>query len=240
MFGIRRIVAALALIAAACWSPNANAAPILLDDFSTAGFTANPVASGTLQTQGVLGSPRTVIVGAPGLQNGGDFIGVLTGPKQFSSQSAANSAFTTTLSYTFAPLTLSTASNLGLGFVSIDGGSTDPTHLSALLQVNTTSGTLSETLSFPSGNSLQNFLIPFAALTGSGDLSHTTGITLTFNTAVGGPSPGADFILSGDTGIHIFDNPVPEPASLATFGLIGLVSVVVVRRKLKVGATAAA
>lgn len=216
---------AVALLGA--FGQSASAAPIILDDFTAASGSWNPVtAPGTLQTQGVAGSPRTLILNAPGLLNGGDFLGV--GGGTFSMQSASNSTYSTTLGYNFGPLALQAGNQIGIDFNSLDAGSNITNQISALLEVNTSTGTLSKTVLFTEGTF--SYLIGLNGLSGIGNLNSTTGIRLTFNST---NDQGVDFVINGQPGIRIFGNPEPEPATLATFGLMGLMGGFVARRKLK-------
>jgi len=239
MFGMRRIVStlALALAATACWSPNANAAPIVLDNFSVGAGPFGAVTPGPATLQGPIGIgggiSRTISISAPGFTSVGDGLQVGGGLFQFATLNVGTS---TTANYTFSPVSLSGANSLGMDFTFIDGGVGNPTTMSMLLTVHTSTGDLTKTVVFPNVSSLTAFNVPLTGLAGVGTLGSTTGIAFTFNNI---NDPGVDFILTNQNGgIRIFDTP--EPASLATFGLIGLVSAVVVRRKLKVGAIVAA
>ncbi len=216
----------VALASLTAFAQSASAAPIVLDN-----FTASPGIFGPVQGPGVLQSngTRTLILGAPGLLNGGDFVAI--GGGIFSSQSNTTSTFSTTLAYSFAPIVQSPAGSLGIDFLSLDAGSSSTNQMSLLLEVVTSTGTLSQAFLIPEGNFLQPFLLSFGGLSGVGNLNSTIGVRLTFNNI---NDAGVDFIVSSSNGgIRIFGEPEPEPATLATFGLMGLMGGFVARRKLK-------
>jgi hypothetical protein len=234
MLTIRNTISLFAatLITLANFASSVSAAPIVLDDFQNNPGTWNPVtAPGVLQNN----ADRTLTLGVPGLQNGGDFLGV--GGGQFSFQSNTISTYSASLEYSFGPVALSGANNLALDFLSIDAGSTLVTDLSVLMEVITSTGTLSQAFLLPEGNFPQSFLLSFAGLAGAGDLASTIGLRLTFNNV---NDAGVDFILTGDDGVRITNGEIPEPATLATFGLMGLVGGIVARRKLKARALVSA
>jgi hypothetical protein len=229
VFTLRKALFLLGLTVASLGAlgQSASAAPIILDNFTAASGSWNPVtAPGTLQTQGVAGSPRTLVLNAPGLLNGGDFLGV--GGGTFSFQSNSGSTYSASLGYTFAPLALQAGNQLGIDFNSLDAGSNVTNQISALLEVTTSTGTLFKNILFSEGTF--NYLIGLNGLSGIGNLNSTTGIRLTFNNT---NDQGVDFVINGQPGIRIFGDPEPEPATLATFGLIGLMGGFVARRKLK-------
>lgn len=218
------IASALAVLSIVSSSSPAGAAPIVLDTFSGAVSSWNPATPpGVLQANGT----RTLTLGIPGLQNGGDFVSV--GGGTFSHQSNTTSNFTTQLAYSFGPADLSTGQGLHINFDSIDAGSSVTNRLSALIEILTSTGTLSATIFFPEGNFAQDFLVPYVALSGPGNLNSAIGARITFNN-IG--DAGVDFILSGDRPL-LLNGEVPEPTTIATFGLIGLLGGAAVRRRLK-------
>ena len=230
MITVRRALLLLGLTVASlgAFTQNASAAPIVLDAFTAApGSWSTGTAPGVLQSQGVAGSPRTLTLNPPGLANGGDFLGV--GGGQFSFQSNSSSTYSAALSYDLgASLPFQTTDFLKFQFLSLDGGSGLTDKISTELKVFTDTGTLTKNILFTEGTF--NYNIDFNGLSGAGNLSGTTGIQLTFNNI---NDQGVDFVLGGNGLIIIRENPVPEPATLATFGLMGLVGGFAARRKMK-------
>jgi hypothetical protein len=76
---------------------------------------------------------------------------------------------------------------------------------------------------FPDGSSGNDFFIPFASLTNGGDAATATKVTVQFSST--GPAWGATFDF-----IETTPDPMPEPATLALFGL-GLAGLGWTRRK---------
>jgi len=199
------------------------AAPIILDDFSTfPGTWSNPPgqAPGTLQSN----TTRTLILGGAGLDNLGDAIQINTTTQQFIVAHSPLSDFPVTLSYNLSG-SFSTSNAVILQFQTLD--------LEMLIQldVTTTSGTLTATYTVPAQLSPFTFLLPFSSLSGPGNLANTTGISITFNSD---RRENIDFILRGDSGgIQFNGEDLPEPGTLASFALLGLLGGWVVRRRMR-------
>jgi hypothetical protein len=221
----------LAVLATTClslgWSSTVTAAPIILDDFSTfPGTWSNPPgqAAGTLQSN----PTRTLILGGAGLNNVGDAIQINTGTQQFIVAHSPQSDFDVTLSY-------STSGNFNSSNAVILQFQTLDLEMVITMTVNTTSGNLTANYTVPPQLSPFTFSLPFSSLAGSGNLANTTGISLTFNSD---NRKNIDFILSGDAGGIILNGDLPEPGTLATLGLIGVVGGLAVRRRLRQGKVA--
>jgi hypothetical protein len=197
------------------------AAPIILDDFSTfPGTWSNPPgqAPGLLQSN----ATRTLILGGAGLNNVGDAIQINTTTQQFIVSHPPLSDFPVTLSYNLSG-SFNTSNAVILQFETLD--------LNMLIQldVTTTSGTLTATYTVPAQLSPFTFLLPFSSLSGPGNLANTTGISITFNSD---QRKNIDFILRGDSGGSQFED-LPEPGTLASFALLGLLGGWVVRRRMR-------
>jgi hypothetical protein len=199
------------------------AAPIILDDFSTfPGTWSNPPgqAPGPLQSN----ATRTLILGGAGLDNVGDAIQINTTTQKFIVAHSPMSDFPVTLSYNLSG-SFNTNNAVILQFETLD--------LEMLIQldVTTISGTLTATYTVPAQLSPFTFLLPFSSLSGPGNLANTTGISITFNSD---QRKNIDFILRGDSGgIQFNGEDIPEPGTLASFALLGLLGGWVVRRRMR-------
>jgi len=224
-------IPALAAVAALGFSAApSTAAPILVDNFTTPGA---PVGVGTgmpatgsfpsVSGAGILGTRTLSYIGSGTF---GPFEGVQVGGGSLilGTQSKGEEVV---LNYGgFGTLSLSSSDSLQLTFIPIFDlgvGTFD-----IVLKLTTGSGLLSGTFTPPGGIAPGGgtLLLPLSALTGPGNLGSVTGIELRLNDG-GSPSPAADFTL---TGLAII---TPEPATLATFGFMGLLGGYAARRKLK-------
>jgi hypothetical protein len=198
------------------------AGPIItLDDFSTFPGAWTPVLPpGTLQSN----TTRTLILGGAGLTNLGDAIEINTTTQQFSVSHSAMSNFPVTLSYNRSG-SFSTSNAVILQFETLD------LEMLIQLEVTTISGKLTATYTVPAQLSPFTFLLPFSSLSGPGNLANTTGISITFNSD---QRKNIDFILRGDSGgIQFNGEDIPEPGTLASFALLGLLGGWVVRRRMR-------
>jgi PEP-CTERM motif len=228
-------ISALAAVAVVGFSAaRSTAAPIVVDTFITPGSpaivgTGMPATGSFASTSGpgILGT-RTLSYNG-GLGNFGLFEGIAVGggSLMLGTQSRGEEVV---LNYGgFGSLNLSGSTFLQLTFVPIFDlgvGTFD-----IVLKLTTSTGLLSGTFTPPVGISPGGgiLLLPLGALTGPGNLGIVTGIELRLNDG-GTPSPAADFTLTG------LAFTVPEPATLATFGFVGLLGGYAARRKLKAGA----
>ncbi len=199
-----------------------TAAPIILDDFSqNPGSWSNGTPAGTLQNS----PPRNLSIDKD--LSGGDFIEVNTTKQTFESTRGVGKDYALTLGYTVNG-SFTGSNQIILDFASLD------LPMDVQLVVHTTSGPLQATYTIPTtgpGNPF-TFFLPFSSLTGGSLswLSNTTGIDIIFNY---NNKTDIDFLLRGDTGGIKLNGNIPEPATLASFGLMGLVGGLVLRRKLR-------
>ena len=219
----------LAVLATTClslgWSSTVTAAPIILDDFSKfPGTWTNVQGPGTLQSN----TTRTLILGGAGLNNVGDGIQINTGTQQFIVAHSPQSDFDLTLSYN-TPGNFSSSNAVILQFETLD------IEMVITMTVNTMSGNLTANYTVPPQTTPFTFTLPFSSLAGSGNLANTTGISLKFNSD---NRKNIDFILRGDAGGIILNGDLPEPGTLATLGLIGVVGGLALRRRLRKGEVA--
>lgn len=234
MFRLRNALALLALVAA---STPASAAVINLDNFTTAMSGVDAVAPGVLTATGNsktsggnvgthLGT-RTVtlsennVISANSQITGNFLLGMSTG-------SGITSATTTLLYNAFGNLNL-TANNgisLNVSFFNAGTPAVNPT-VTATLTDNGGDRVLGP-IAF---NSTGALFIPFGAV----DRDVVTAIKLVFNL-----QNGTDVTIDAKNGVIITETPVPEPMTLAAFGVMTLVGGVYGRRKLKARAVAQA
>jgi len=194
-------------------------APVVVDTFSTVNpwnvyqtFTAPGTVQSNVSGAGILGQ-RDVTIGAPGLVNGGDFLGIgtadfgsLTGQGVLDLNLNANTNSAITLNYdNFGVMNFSGDLGIGLDILAYNNGSVQTQNQIILT---TTTGLLTASaITFPNvppGSMI--FLIPFASFTGPGSLSSVTGIQFIFNS---NNSSGFDITLDG---IQVL--ATPEPSSL--------------------------
>ena len=116
-----------------------------------------------------------------------------------------------------------------LNFQFLDSGV--GTQFNVEVLVSTTTGLLTGSLSLTDNALPTTYTIPYSSFTGTGDLGSVNSISLRLNNN-GNPQAGVDFILTQ----FAIAEAVPEPATLATFGLMGLFGGYAARRKLKAGA----
>lgn len=208
---------------------SASAAPMLIDDFSS---TVAPFSSGSQVTNLGGGVTRTITINGSAL--GLSAVSVnSTVPNALDSFASSLSAFSTVLQYDFAAQNFLPTDSILLPFLASNGG-TGATTLDLKVEL---LGGPGGSLNFAIADNASPFNLPisFGAF-GPGPFNGITGIRFTFNQDL---TNATDFTLGGDGGIRITGDPVPEPATLATFGLMGLVGGFVARRKLARAATAA-
>jgi hypothetical protein len=227
---------ALALMALMVAVPSAGAAPIVIDNFATpdpfvtqtGGGLFNPSHSGT----GIFGSATrdvsvtlpfgdTAAIGAA-IPFGGS-VGTLDAFSVFSGVSA----LTSSLTYTFpAPTDLSGA---GISFVMAfvdEGQPAGPPGIVTDITINTATGTLTGVVPLLSSATPVTYTALYNTFSGSGDLTQVNSIVFTFNNG-GTPQQGTDFIVT-----QIQVDPIPEPATLALWGVVGAAGAWYGRRRL--------
>ncbi len=231
------------LLAAAltlAFASSASAAPIIVDTFDTP-TTASVVGFGNPKTGSFAPLSGSGILGTRALSyNGGAgnfllFEGVAVGAGSLI-LGTQSSAVQVNLAYSgFGTLNLTGFTSLDLIFVPIFDAGVGTFDIVVTLATST--GNLTMTFIPPGAIAPGGgvFAIPLAGLTGPGNLANVTGITLNLNDG-GSPSAAADFTLSQIQ----FSPPVPEPATIATLGLMGLFGGYFARRKLKAGSVAQA
>jgi hypothetical protein len=124
------------------------------------------------------------------------------------------------------------------GFVDGGIGPGSGALLETFIQLTTTSGPLTASVSFPDSTGPVGFSVPFSAFSGPGSFSSVTGLRIFFNDsngpfAGGFGEPQTDFQLNS-LSLRI----IPEPGSLLVWGLVGVTAVVYSRRRLKAKAAA--
>jgi hypothetical protein len=95
--------------------------------------------------------------------------------------------------------------------------------LETKIEVFTTGGTLTTLANFADSVGPVSFVVPFASFSGTGSFTSVTGLQITLND----PDPQTDFQLDQ------ISVPIPEPASLVVWGLLGAGAVWYGRRRLK-------
>ena len=228
------------LLAAAltlAFASSASAAPMTVDNFTTSVFVLQlglgTTSSASQSGAGILGS-RIVTVNNTLVANPSDFaaVNIAGGTAGLGSTGGNNTtnSFTSfeTLSYTFSMTDLSGFSAMLTVFAFDAGTPTGPVVLTVRL-TDTSSGL--QTLAPININGNGPLTIPF----GSVDRDQATNITFQFQL-----NNGADLTLTNG-GIRLLESsPVPEPATIATLGLMGLFGGYFARRKLKAGSVAQA
>lgn len=234
-----RLVGQLAVLVLGVTTARAD---VVIDSFDTVNPwntfntpTMPGVIQGPLSGTGILGN-RTLSTSA-GLNNGGDFIGIgtadfgsLSGQGIFDVALNASTATSVTLRYdSFGTLDVSGLAGIGLDILAYNNGSVTT---ESIVTLETTSGNLvSSPQVFPNiAPGVQMFLIPFADFTGLGSLTGVTAVIIQFNS---NNSSGSDITLDG-----VRFASVPEPASLAAWGLMATISSVgcsLRRRRSKTG-----
>lgn len=204
---------------------SAVAAPLIVDTFETPAAPTivttgapNFGSFGPTSGPGILGDR---IVGydkaGAGLLDLGDVVAVGGGTLFLASGPNVDGITVTTDYSNFGVLDLNGFNSLDLIFVPLFDNGVGV--FDVVVTLTTGSGLLSSTTvvpnSFaPGGGTLQ---IPLAGLTGPGSLSTVTGIFIALNNS-GTPSAAADFQLT-----QIQLTPVPEPASIAVWTILGAV-----------------
>jgi hypothetical protein len=249
---LRKWLFAAAVLATTVFGSTASAAPILIDNFNTpAGGQAT--TAGTPRT----GAFPSTVLGANGVgtrtisyAGAGNFTAAegvfvnspgasLLGTLEMGTVGGAVST-SSTYSAFVGPLDLTTISPnfFDIDFHLADNGAA-PTAFQLTIEATTATGTLSKTFNVNN--------VPFNALattlsfqmdntwTGPGSFASVNGLKFTFNAS---QLNAADFIVgeirARDGRIPPVGNPVPEPVSLAVFGLLTLAGGAVARRKMKV------
>jgi hypothetical protein len=216
-----------AVIAMVWLAGSVSAAPILIDNFATPNpqvqingpGAVNLVHSGA----GIFGT-RTVTT-SPNLAAGDTF---RIGQGIVNIQTGATSSVQTNLSYAFATQNFSKDAGIILEFGALDAG-TGVTSAEIRAVLNTSTGNLSASvILFDSIVPVSGFL-PFNTFTGPGNLSNVTGAQFFLNDT-GTPNPGTDFELRS---IRVTDTGIPEPGSLAVWGLLGAAGVWYGRRRFR-------
>ena len=246
--------ALLAAVVALVLAGNASAAPIIIDTFNDPVSPGQTVMSGPLTGSlasvtgaGVLNGAGTRDVSYSGVnantipannfRPAGEFLSVNGVIPSTLALATFDSAIQVDLKYSgFGTLDASAQTTLDLIFNTIFDKGVNPTFDIDIL-LTTASGMLSGVFQapggfVPNGGTLQ---VPLSMLTGSGSLSTITQIEVRLNDN-GSPSAGADFALDQLQ----FSAPIPEPATLATLGLMGMCGGFFVRRKLKAASVAQA
>jgi hypothetical protein len=228
-----RSIAALAVLAI-CGS-NAQAVPILLDDFLVPAATVGPTFSDPAfgATPGIGGFPSTrtvtlTTVGMPVI--GGQGVSLGGGLLALSTQDVST---TVQLDYSFAAHTFFPANSLDMTFSVVEGGIGSGDQLDVTLQLLQGAAVVgSQTANVGDGFGSIPLSFSFA---GFPVLNNIDGIRLIFN---GNPNVATDFTL-GSGGVFLQNGDIPEPATVATFGLVTLIGGVVARRRLKARAAQA-
>lgn len=229
-------VCALALVAGV-----APAAPVTIDNFNTPGapavfspFTPAGNLGAPTTGAGILGTRQLSITNA--LSALGD--GVAIGGGILNAVSSDTTAYATVLNYNFGgTLDASPSAGITLDMRSIDGGFTTSTAVEATLFTTTGNRTLTGfniNDILPVGEPGTPVVLPFASFTGPGSVGSITGLQVRFNSAP--TRAGVDLTLSQiwvTEGTFVRDNPVPEPTTLAVFGLLGVGGIVAARRKVR-------
>jgi hypothetical protein len=218
----------LPLLASTClalgWSSTSSAAPILIDDFSTPTVSAAGVATGLPLTT-PLGGGITRTITASGTFTNASTYQINVPPNTFTLNTATGQTITLTIEYTFStPLNISANSTLEFNVLSYDLG---PFGIK-LDMFSGVSNLYTQTISLPNPSpSPGSAFVSFGPF---GPLSNVDKITLTFNT---GPISDLDFRIGGDGGGIKLNDEIPEPGTLATLGLIGVVGGLALRRRLR-------
>jgi hypothetical protein len=233
-----RLVVALCAFALVLTPGVASAAPILIDSFFTpnpgAIHTNNPVSLPLRVDSGfeILGTRTTSVTAvANGLDNDVQIGG---GPGGFYDvSSGVSDSITTQLAYNFGG-SLSGATQIDIEFDGVQGGLGSGNALSITAVLETVNGDRVFSTTVPDSGALNNVLsLGFGSFSNAGFGDTITGFRLSTN--VGGFN-ASDFRIDNiSTPDGTFDqgDPVPEPASLALFGLLGLGGVAAARRKMK-------
>jgi hypothetical protein len=225
-----RSIVAVAVLAIS--GTNAQAVPILLDDFTVPAALAGPnlgpgIVFGPTGGIGGLPATRTIstsVLGVPIIAGQGVSVGA--GILALSTQDVSA---TVQVDYTFADHTFFAANSLDMTFTIVDGGIGSGNMLDVTFQILDGAVVVgSQNANVPNGAGLIPLSMPFSNF-GGGPFNNIDGIRLIFN---GNPNVATDFTL-GAGGVFLQNGDVPEPATLATFGLVALVGGVVARRKLK-------
>lgn len=181
----------------------------------------------------LFGNQRTITAQR---QGGSDTFGATVNTaiaNQYSFANGASTGSVFTINYDFAAqgfaLDFSGSDLLTLVGIDMDSGSAD-------FSITATDGTNSFTTPIQNVNSAAPITnLNFNIVGGLVDGSAITGITIsvdTFNPGLSGADGQFDDILLDDT-VTITGNHVPEPASMALFGLVGLGGMIAARRKMR-------
>ncbi|MBA2227115.1 PEP-CTERM sorting domain-containing protein [Thermogemmata fonticola] len=230
----------LAVLATTClslgWSSTVTAAPITLDDFSVPNpaNTFNFNSSQTVTNSGVgdLNATRTVTLNVISASSGLSVFSIgggTTGNLDLNSNSSH--IVEMTLAYTgFTPFSLPSGANIQLP-VQFHDRKADI----KLTIVGSSTQTIVQTV--PTIN--VGDPIHFANFVLTSGINNITDISFSFNYSGSNPNRnGYDIILAGgDQPVRIFQD-VPEPGTLATLGLIGVVGGLALRRRLRKGEVA--
>jgi hypothetical protein len=223
---MRRHLFAVIVAIAGCtlsWS-TAGAAPIVVDDFSTPTVSAAAVTSLPLTTN--LGGGITRTITATGSFDAASTYQINTPVNTFTLNTATNQTITIQMKYDFSS-SLSFPGNTTIEFnvLSYDLG---PFDIKAVLLDSSNNVLYSQTITLPSPSpSPGSAFVSFGPF---GPISGISSLVLTFNS---GGRTDLDFRIGGDGGGIQFNDQVPEPGTLATFGMIGLVGGLALRRRLR-------
>jgi len=224
----------------------ASAGPII-DDFTTplsvpGGEINNAGTSTEFNVPGLFGvgtTDRTTTVTTIVLGTGLSSTSINTVVQRFSHQDVPDAQFKTDIAYTdFGTLDL-TNMVIDLPFFQYNDGTNDA-NLQVTVTLSTPSGLLMSSQTVLSGNTGPFTLtFPFSGFTGPGNITQVQGVTFSFlpQGTMSGPPLGTGFILDGAAGVQI--NAIPEPASLATWGMLALAGAWFGRRQLQRGHRAA-
>lgn len=231
----------LAVLATAClslgWSSTLPAAPIILDDFSVPNpansFNFNTSQTVTNSLVGDLKLTRTVTLNVVTATTDPSVFTIGGGTKgKLNLNSDASHLVEMTLEYTgFSSFSLSKGATVQLPVQFHDRKS------DVQLKITGSSGTQTITQNIPAINIGDPIF--FANFTLSSAVSNINNISFFFNYSGSNPERnGYDIILAGgDQPVRIFQD-IPEPGTLATLGLIGVVGGLAVRRRLRQGKVA--
>lgn len=226
---MRRLIASL-VVALSLGGASVSAAPVTIDTFDTPASAQTFIGpTGAINTShsgtGILGTRTLTTSGALAL---GDVFSI--GAGAFSAFTGT-SAIETSLAYSsFGTQNFSGDLGINFHFSFLDAGvSATSTEVDVVLTTST--GTLTGSITLADSATAFSATLLFSSFTGPGSLSSVTGITVIFNNG-GTPNQGTDFVLDG---LSVTSN-VPEPMSVALFGLTALSAVFVVRRKKQVPA----
>ena len=217
---------ALAALLALGPATSAPAAPILIDDFSIPTVAAGGVASGLPLTTS-LGGGITRTITASGTFTDASTFQINVPANTFTLNTATGQTITITMEYTLStPISISANSTIEFNVLSYDLG---PFNIQLqLFSGMSTLYTQAVTLPPPSPSPGSAF-VQFGPF---GPLANVDKIVLTFNNS-GTPRTDLDFRIGGDGGGIRLNDDLPEPGTLASFALLGLLGGWIVRRRMR-------